>query len=65
MHAQIQKVLSESVQLFQFVPTLTFFLIDEGREDPTKYHQKRALIGPPAKRHLNDCPTLNAGLKAL
>ena len=28
-----------------------FFLIDEGREDK-KYHYKRAIIGPPAKRHL-------------
>ena len=26
-----------------------FFLVDEGRE--TKYHYKRAIIGPPAKRH--------------
>ena len=35
------------------------------------YHYKRAIIGPPAKRHLmafrwraDDGPTLNAGLKA-
>ena len=25
----------------------------EGRDDPRKYHFKRAIIGPPAKRHLN------------
>ena len=24
-----------------------------GRDDPSKYHYKRAIIGPPAKRHLN------------
>ena len=31
------------------------FLADEGREDPnTTIHYKRAIIGPPAKRHLND-----------
>ena len=37
-----------------------------------KYHYKRAIMGPPAKHHLNgirwrpdDGPTLNAGLKAL
>ena len=37
----------------------------------SKYHYKRAIIGPPAKRHLmafrwraDDDPTLNAGLVA-
>ena len=51
-------------------PTLTgffccCFLVDEGRKDP----DKRVIICPPAKRHLNGfwlachCwPTLNAGL---
>ena len=40
-----------------------------GREDPNKYHYKRAIIGPPVKRHLmafrwraDDGPSLNAGL---
>ena len=40
----IQKVLSEGVQIWQL-----FF--DEGREDPNT--TKRAIIGPPEKRHLN------------
>ena len=30
-----------------------FFLLLEGREDPNKYHYERAIIDPPAKRHLN------------
>ena len=30
-----------------------FFLVDEGREDPNTTHYKQAIIGPPAKRHLN------------
>ena len=30
-----------------------FFFFLEGRDDPNKYHYKRALIGLPAKRHLN------------
>ena len=35
---------------FRGDPTLpSFFKVDEG----SKYHFKRALIGPPAKRHLN------------
>ena len=42
--------------------------LDEGLGG-SKYHYKRAIIGPPAKRLLNDvslaCPTLNARLKAL
>ena len=25
----------------------------EGREDPNKYHYKRAIVDPPAKCHLN------------
>ena len=34
-------------------PTLTtLFLFDEGREW-SKYHYKRAIIGPPAKHHIN------------
>ena len=35
-------------------PTLTtfFFLVDEGREDPNTTSM-RAIIDPPAKRHLN------------
>ena len=37
-------------------PTATFlfiiFLVDEG-EGGDKYHHERAIIGPPAKRHLN------------
>ena len=61
----------------QFVrggPTLTgVFLGDGGKEDPNTT-TRRAIIGPPAKRHLNDVYfcwradngfTLNAGLKAL
>ena len=28
-----------------------FFFVDEGRE--SMYHFKRAIIGPPVKRHLN------------
>ena len=51
---------------------LIFFLVDEGREDPrSKYHYKRAIIGPPVKPHYmaflwhaDDGPTLNAGLVA-
>ena len=30
-----------------------FLNFNEGREDP-KYHYKRAILGPPVKRHLND-----------
>ena len=70
--ARIQKVLSEGSNfvnvffLLFFVCLLLFFL---GR---MKYHYKRTIIGPPAKRHLNgvslaadDGPTMNAGLVAL
>ena len=42
MHARTQKVLSEGVQLGQF------FLIREGG---SKYHYKRVIIDPPARRH--------------
>ena len=53
-------------------PTLTtFILVDEG-EKGSKYHYKRAIIGSPAKRHLNGVcwhadvgSTFNAGLVAL
>ena len=61
-HARIQKVLSEMLTL------TTSFLVDEGRADP----YQRAIISPPAKRHLmafrwrsDDGPTLDAGLVAL
>ena len=54
-------------------PTLTFSLVFEW-EGGSKYHYKRATIGPPAKRHLNDVAcclradgsqTINTGLIAL
>ena len=32
---------------------LVFLLVDEGRKDPNEFHCKRAIIGPPPKRHLN------------
>ena len=48
LHARIQKVLSQGVQLWK-----CFFIYIQGREDPNKYHYKRAIIDPPAKRHLN------------
>ena len=31
----------------------TFFLADEGIDNPNITHYKWAIIGPPAKRHLN------------
>ena len=44
----------------------------DNEKERTKYHQKGAIIGPPAKRHLmafrwraDGGPTLNAGLVAL
>ena len=43
---------------------LVVFLVDEG-EEVSKYHAKRVIIGPPAKRHLNDGSTLKSGLVAL
>ena len=45
-HARIQTVLPEGVQLWQ-----RFFKLMRG--GGSKYHFKRAIIGPPAKRHLN------------
>ena len=46
----VQKILSEGVPFWH----LFFFLVDEGWENPIlKYHYKRAIISPPAKRHLN------------
>ena len=50
LHARIQKVLSERVQIGQF-----FFLVDEGREDRNTTPMW-AIIGPPAKCHLNGIP---------
>ena len=56
-------------------PTLTRFYCCcflEGRDDPSKYHNERAIIGSPAKRHLNGVslpcrlwPKLNADFVAL
>ena len=45
-HARTQKVLSVGVQLW------CFYLAWWG-EERSKYHYKRTIIGPPAKRHLN------------
>ena len=57
-HAPIQKVLSEGVLWPHFFSWW-------GEREFT-YHYKRAIIGPAAKRHLNDeGQTLNAGLVAL
>ena len=49
-----------------------FLLSLEGREDPSEYFYKWAIIDPPAKRHLNGIllaadngPKLNAGLVVL
>ena len=42
-HARIQKVLPERVQIWQLW----------WGEEGSKYHYKRAIIGPPAKRQLN------------
>ena len=47
IHTRIQKILSEGIQLWR---RFFFFLYNEGWE---KYHHKRAINGPPAKRHLN------------
>ena len=56
-------------------PTLMLFfsvsLVDEWREDPNPGIQiplKRAIMGPPAKRHslrTNDAPIFNAGFAGL
>ena len=48
-HARIQKILSEGV-LWQFFFCFVFSWWGVGG---SKYHYKRAIIGPPAKRHLN------------
>ena len=51
INARFLKVMSEGVQL----SSTTFFyvlLVDED-EGGFKYHDKRAIIGPPAKRHSN------------
>ena len=54
-HAQIQKVLSEGSHFENVFFLFLFFLfILEGREYLNKYHFKRAIIDPPAKRHFND-----------
>ena len=45
IHARIQKVFSN----FDYV----FFFFFWWREKGSKYHCKRAIIGPPVKRHLN------------
>ena len=47
VHARIQTVISEGVQTFDSV-----FLVGVG-EGGSKYHYKQAIIGQPAKRHLN------------
>ena len=57
-HGQIQKVLSEGVQLCN---SDNVFFRGEGIHIPLK----RAIIGLPAKCHADDGPTLNAGLAAL
>ena len=46
-HVRIQKVLSEGSNTDN-----VFFLVD-GMERGSKSHKKWAIIGPPAKRHLN------------
>ena len=47
-HARIQKVLSE------WGPIASTFVFSWWWEGGSKYHYKRAIIGPPAKCHLND-----------
>ena len=39
-----------------------FFSVDEGRESGSKYHFKWAIIGPPAKHHLNGVMPFSGGL---
>ena len=46
-HARIQKVLSEEVQ------NLILFFFSWWGDRGSKYHYKWAIIGPPAKHHLN------------
>ena len=48
-HVRIQKVMSEGVQLWRCF----FFFFSWWWEGESKYHYKRAMIGLPAKRHLN------------
>ena len=43
---------------------LFLFLLSWWGQRGSKYNYKRAIIGPPAKCHLNGGPTLNAGLVA-
>ena len=50
MHAQIQKVFSEGVQFFWCFFVCFFSWLGENW---SKYHYKHAIMGPPAKRHLN------------
>ena len=54
-----------------FTVFMGFFVVDEG-DRGSKFHTKRAIIGPPAKLRLNgvrwradDGHTLNSGLVAL
>ena len=68
--ARIQKVLSDGVQLWERFFVCFFF--SWWGEGESKFHHKRAIIGPQAKRHwmvfrwrADDCPTLNAGLVSL
>ena len=64
-HVQIQKVLSEGVQLYVF---FCFFFWGGGlmRGDRIKIPLKAAIIGLLAKRHLNGVLLkMNAGLVAL
>ena len=50
-HAKIQKILSKGSN-FDNVFFFSFYF-SWWREGVSKYHYKRAIIGPPAKRHLN------------
>ena len=55
-HARVQNVLSEGVQLWQrffFLFSSFLLFLSRWREGGSKYHYKRAIIGLPAKRHLN------------
>ena len=59
----LQYVMRRSRKFCQGGPTLTTFFYWWG-ERWSKYNYKQAIIGPPAKRHLNG-PILNAGLTTL
>ena len=50
-----------------FFVVVVAVVVEGEREEPTKYHYLQAILGQPAKRHLNadDGLTLNAGLVAL